>query len=300
MMNDHEYDCYKKAGQIAAEARDYGVTLLKPGALYTDIANTVEDRIIKKGAGIAFPVNIAVNELAAHYTPFEGDTSKIEKGDLVKLDVGAHVQGYIADTAVTIEIGTQKQQPLIEAARQALENAIAEVKEGVSLSHIGQTIEQTITTKGYHPIDNLTGHSLEQYNLHSGISVPNIGSSLGGGSIPADTVIAIEPFATPGVGHVSSSGGSNIYRIGGGMRSRLVRDQRSRHQLAQMTKQFRTLPFAQRWCASQFSSVDRTLKRLTMIGAVKHYPQLIEKTKGLVAQAEHTVIVTPDGCEVTT
>ena len=299
-MNEEQYECYKEAGKIAAEARDYGTTLLTPGARYSDIASSVEQRITDKGAGIAFPVNIAVNELAAHYTPYEGDDIRIQKGDVVKLDVGAHVQGYIADTAVTIEVGTTNNQLLLQAAREALENAIKEVKVGVSLSAIGEIVEHTIRSHGFQPIDNLTGHSLEQYTLHSGISIPNVGDSIGSGTIPQDTVLAIEPFATDGAGHVVAGEGSNIYRIGNSSRTRLIRDQRSRTHLMIMKKRFQTLPFAQRWCQPISPSIDRTLKRLTMLGAIKHYPQLMEKNKGLVAQAEHTVIVTEDGCEVTT
>ena len=101
-MDDDVYDKYRQAGKIAADARDYGIKSIKPGVKLLEIANNVEQRIKDNGADISFPVNISINELAAHYSPRHDDTLVFNKGDVVKLDVGSHVDGYIADTAVTV------------------------------------------------------------------------------------------------------------------------------------------------------------------------------------------------------
>lgn len=298
-MNEEIFEHYSQAGAIAAAARDYGVSCIKPEVTLLEIASKVEQFILERGAGIAFPVNIAINEVAAHYSPCLDDTKTILKGNLVKLDVGAHVHGYIADTATTINVGTHEYDALISASEESLSMAIKHMKPGVAVSEIGKIIEQCIVSKGFRPIENLTGHSLEQYNLHAGLSIPNV-TSVNDGIIKKDDVLAIEPFSTNGLGVVSAGKGSNIYRLTGSFRTRLVRDQRTRFVVTKLNKRFKTLPFAQRWCNEFSNNIDPLLKRLTMLGVLQHYPQLIEKNNGMVAQAEHTVIITDNGCEVIT
>ena len=87
-MNDEIYEKYHAAGQIAAYARDEGVKKIKPGVSFLEVASFVESCIIDKGAFPAFPVNIAINDLAAHFTPKDDDTQSFKSGDIVKLDVG--------------------------------------------------------------------------------------------------------------------------------------------------------------------------------------------------------------------
>ncbi len=293
---------YLKAGRIAADARTLGASLCTDGTSFEHIAQTVEQHIINQGAGIAFPANISVNTIAAHYTPHINDTHHIRKGDLVKIDVGAHVDGYIADTAETVEVGTTNYTELIDASKEALQHAIDMIKAGVNLSHVGKKIEETIKGYGYHPIDNLTGHSLEQYNLHSGISVPNVSSRINRVKPKAGDVLAIEPFATDGLGHVTSGSGSNIYLCQKTPRARLIRDHKTKQCYHQMQKHFTSLPFAQRWCTSFLpeGSVERILKRMSMYRLLHQYPQLIEQNNGMVTQKEHTVIIKANGCDVIT
>ncbi|UCH72461.1 MAG: type II methionyl aminopeptidase [Thermoplasmatales archaeon] len=299
-MENDVYDKYKLAGNIAAEARDYGVSLIKSGISFLEVANSVESKIKDKGADLSFPVNISVNELAAHYTPRHDDTLFFKKEDVVKLDVGCHVDGYIADTAITVEIDTDNYNNMIKASSDALDNAISVIKAGTCLSDVGETIEKTIRSYGYNPIDNLTGHSLERYQLHSGISVPNISNSSSRVKMKEGDVLAIEPFATNGKGHVTSGSGSNIYLCEKSLKSRFIRDNSSKIYFNKISVKFKTLPFAQRWCEKLFSNSDRALKKLSFLGLIKHYPQLTETKDSIVTQKEHTVIVTEDGCKITT
>jgi methionyl aminopeptidase len=300
-MNDTIYEKYKRAGRISADAIDYGVTLLKPGARFLDVATAIETKIKASGAGIAFPVNIAINTIAAHYSPRHDDALTFKKGDVVKLDVGAHIEGYIADTAITVELGTHTYDAMIKASSDALENAIGMMKAGVSLSEVGKTIETTITSYGYKPIDNLMGHGLGQYELHSGLSVPNVGT-LGSTTKPQEgDVIAIEPFATNGAGHVVSGEGSNIYLCNNSLKAKLIRDNKTKLLFQKMMTNFKTLPFAQRWCHDLLpNGCDLALKKMSFLGVAKHYPQLLEAKNGMVTQKEHTVIVRENGCEVIT
>jgi methionyl aminopeptidase len=300
-MDDTVYENYKRAGKIAADARDYGVTLLKPGARFLDIATQIENRIKKNGAGLAFPVNIALNTLAAHYSPRHDDQSIFKKGDIVKLDVGAHINGYIADTATTVELETHVYDTMIQASSEALKKAISVLNVETPLSEVGRTIENTITAHGYKPINNLMGHGLNQYELHSGLSVPNIGA-LGGKTKPKDgDVVAIEPFATNGAGHVISGEGSNIYLCNDSLKAKFIRDSKIKILFEKINTNYRTLPFSQRWCYDMFPNEgDIALKKLSFLGLTKHYPQLVEAKGGMVTQKEHTVIIKEDGCEVIT
>ena len=299
-MDDDIYAKYKHAGKVAADALNYGSGLIKQGASFLEVAKRIESRILENGADIAFPVNIATNKIAAHYSPRNNDTLVFKNGDVVKLDVGAHFDGYIADTAITVEVGTHNYDNMIKASSDALDNAIDIVKAGVNLSEVGKIVEETITSYGYKPIDNLTGHSLEQYELHSGLSVPNVSNKLSRIKPKVGDVLAIEPFATNGAGHVVSGKGSNIFICNKSFKSKLIRDNRAKILFAKLLAKFKTLPFAQRWCKDIMPNDDLILKKLSFLGLIKHYPQLLEAKGGIVTQKEHTVIVREDGCEVIT
>jgi methionyl aminopeptidase len=299
-MDEDIYKKYKLAGKIAAEARDYGKTLIKSNVSLLDVANKVESKIINAEAGIAFPVNISINDVAAHYSPYVGDTKKFKKGDIVKLDVGAHIDGYIADTALTVEVGTNNHTDMIKASSEALDAAIDYLGPNVELSKVGKQISEVISSYGFKPISNLTGHGLEKYNLHSGLSVPNVVDMLNRSKTKLDNVIAVEPFATDGAGHVIAGKGSNIFICQDSVRSKFVRDKKYKLTYNKIKKQFNTLPFAQRWTDSIIKDTNLVLRKLTFLGLLKHFPQLIEQKHGIVSQKEHTLIITEDGCEVTT
>lgn len=299
-MDNQIYDNYKLAGKITAEAREYGLNLIKPGVSFLEVANRIESKILDSGAGLAFPVNISVNEIAAHYSPRHNDTLVFKKGDVVKLDVGAHIDGYIADTAITIEIETHNYKDMIKASSDALDAAINLIKADLNLFKIGKAVEETIMSYGYKPIDNLTGHSLQRYILHAGMSIPSVRDRLHSDKPKVGDVLAIEPFATNGAGHVISGDGSNIYLCKKSFKPKNIRDKKAENIFNKMESNFKTLPFAQRWFEKLFSNSDTTLRKLNFLGLIKHYPQLIDAKKGIVTQKEHTVIIKEEGCEVIT
>ena len=300
-MDNDTIEKYRRAGRVAADVRTYGVSLIKEGSRFVDVANAIETRILKQECSIAFPVNISRNEIAAHYSPRHDDLSVFRKGDVIKLDVGVHVDGFIADTTTTVEVGTSQYTKLIAASKTALDNAILQVRNHASVTDVGKTIEETIRSYGFTPIDNLTGHSMARYVLHAGLSIPNItDTAFSTVKLKSGDVVAIEPFASDGAGHVISGSGSNIYLYIDSLKGKLVRDQQARMALQKIKTTFTSLPFAQRWCMKNFSNADTVLKKLSFSGLLKHYPQLIDKEKGMVSQAEHTLLVTEDGCEVIT
>ena len=295
-MDKKIVDKYRKAGRIAAEARDYGESLVKEDALLLDAAEKVEKYILEKGAKPAFPVNIGINDVAAHYTPRHDDKTVFRKGEIVKIDVGAHVDGYIGDTACTVEVETNRYTRMIKASKEALEAALELIKPDIDLSIVGSAVEQTIRSYSFVPVSNLTGHSLKQFQLHAGKSVPNISTNVKE-KIKKDDVLAVEPFATNGAGRVDGKTGGNIYRL---LRDREPKTENSKKLLRYIKENFLVLPFAERWCMDIVDNVEAVLRELMRAMIITGYPVLRETGRGMVTQAEHTVIVTENGAEVTT
>ena len=272
---------YREAGKIAKEALEYAVELTKENVLFEEIADKVERYIVDSGAKPAFPVNISVNQVAAHYTPFRGDKLRLRRGDVVKIDVGAHIDGYIADTAVTVEIGSRKYEDMIDAVENLLKKVLKEIYPYMPVSEAGEIADKYARERGYKVIKNLTGHRMERYSLHSGVSVPNY---YNGDKTPFEPycVYAIEPFLTNGRGYVVEEGNSNIYMLKSNKPKELYRE-------------FLTLPFAQRWVVDRFGN-DSLLRQR----GIHNYGILKEAGRGMVVQKEHTVVVLDDYIEITT
>jgi len=285
-MDENIKEKYIKAGKIAGEVREKSKELVKVNANIFDIAEKLEKMIRDKGAEPAFPVNISINDIAAHYTPISGDETKINNGDVVKIDVGAHVDGFVGDTACTIALG-EKHQKLVESSEAALAETIKLCKPGTKLSDISTKIEETINSFGFNPISNLTGHGLAEYDLHAEPQIPNIKFN-SDYKLSKDQVIAIEPFATDGSGMVKESEPVIIFRlVGGGP----VRNHDARI-IMSFADKFRGLPFAERWIPIESRVKIRiALRELRERGIIYEYPVLKEAKNGFISQAEHTIIV---------
>jgi methionyl aminopeptidase len=256
----------------------------------------VEEFIRNEGGKVAFPVNVAVNEVAAHYTPRPGEKTKFQHGDLVKIDVGAHVEGRIGDTAKTVEVETNIYEGLILAAKRSLESAIEVVRGGITLATIGSIVERTMNSMGFKPIVNLTGHSIERFNLHAGLSVPNY-DDRSKDYIPPGTIVAIEPFATTGLGEVQSWKRSNIYRF---VRPRGKLKEGQEKAMKILQENSGGLPFSERWLSLSLEKPEKPLRGLVRAGSVYSYPILRESSGGMVSQWEHTLYVTEKGCKILT
>lgn len=293
---EEEYGKYLEAGALASKIREETKNLVEPGAKIFDIAQEIENRIKAGGAGLAFPVNICINDVTAHYTPKMEDTLELSSGDVVSVDLGVHVDGFIADTAYTVDLSGEY-GGLLEANEQALTEAIGVIRPGTSVSDVGALVQDIIVGAGFKPIENLTGHEVKEYDLHAGLSVPNI-------PVPYDweiqegMVLALEPFATNGYGRVVESKKPEIYSV---LNPKPLRLREARLILKEVEER-QGLPFAERWFAGKMSLMKARLAFNEMLkrDIVRAYPPLHEMKKGVVSQFEHTVIVTSDGCEVTT
>jgi len=288
---------YLKSGQIAQSVRKDVHSLVNPGASALDIAESIEKSILDSGAKPAFPVNISINDIAAHYTPTYDDTLLIGEKDLVKVDFGVAIDGCICDNAISIDL-SEENSKLLEASKSALDNAISAIKPGVGNGEIGKIIEDTINSFGFKSIDNLTGHKLEPYNLHAGVDVPNVKADSDYHFKEGD-IFAIEPFATTGTGSVQDQSQVEIFSV---VSDGKIRMRSSRELLINIVNSHLTLPFAKRWVMRSAKSkivASASLRELLNCGCLYPYPVLREVAKGLVSQFEHTIIVEHDGARVT-
>lgn len=278
-------DNWEKSGKIAAEAREYGINLIKEGARTLEIAEKIEKKIFELGGRPAFPVDLSINHMAAHDCPLKDDTTVLKKGDLVKLDMGVSVGGCVTDTARTVEIGVNKYSKLIEASEEALKEAIKIVKPGVKIREIGRVIQNKIQSYGFSPIRNLSGHELGEYQVHAGLTIPNYDNG-DERILEKGMKIAIEPFATTGEGRVIEGKPSGVFGL---MGKKPIRDVNARKVLVFIEEEYKTLPFAARWL--DFPNINFILRILEKEGVIKQYTQLPEKGRGMVSQTEDSVVV---------
>ena len=290
---------YQKAGRIAAEIRKKTKEFVKETVPIVEICRKVEALTIEKGGKPAFPCNVSVNEVAAHYTSPPQDERVIPKNSMVKIDIGVHVDGYIADTAITHCFNSEYEN-LVQTAKIALKRAIEILRPGLSISRFGTIIEKTIKNHGLKPISNLTGHLIGRYLVHAGKSLPNI-SHISLSKIKIGEVYAAEPFITKidAVGRVKNESEAFIFRF---MKQKSLRNPYSKELLQHIIKNFRTLPFTERWlegCIPK-NQYKKAFSELLSSKSITSYPVFVEISGKPVAQAEHTVLITKDGCLVLT
>jgi methionyl aminopeptidase len=284
------YNKYHEAGKIASQVRESARKKYYVGATLLQICESLEEEIRTRGAMPAFPVNVSLNEIAAHYTAEPADEQMVSYEDVLKIDIGVHIGGYIADTAVTV-CYDPKYEPLVNAADIALKEAVRIAKVNAKASDIGRAIEMSISQQGFRPIQNLSGHSLEQFTIHAGRSIPNIRTFGSSFNLLANQAYAIEPFVTTkdGLGIVQEGKIRNIFGI---ISRKPLKDKEPDDFLASIWKKFKSLPFAIRWILNEYEEkksrelLDILIRRKN----VRAYPILVEGRRKIVAQAEHTII----------
>jgi len=285
-MDSETLQKHLQAGKITAEALQYGRTLIQPGASVREILDKVEEKIQQLGGTPAFPAQISLNEFAAHCCSDLNDKI-ILQNQVVKLDVGVHIDGFIADSAITVDL-SGKYGDLLKASQEALNNALKIIRPGITLGEIGKTIHETITSYGFSPVKNLSGHGLGKYDIHAQPSVPNYDNrnenALGEGMI-----IAIEPFASTGAGIVEESSPATVFTL---VNESNIRDPITRNILKEI-RTYQGLPFAKRWLERKFGTPKTNFALRTLIknDCLISHPPLFDKNRGIVSQAEHSVIV---------
>jgi len=290
---------YYEAGRIASEARNRAEKAVRPGMKVLEICEAVEGFMRERGARPAFPCNVSLNEVAAHYTADFDDSTVVQEGDVVKIDLGAHLDGYLVDTAVTVCLNPAYEE-LTRATRTALEEAIRASKEGIRVGEIGRVIARVAEQWGFRPISNLSGHSIERFVVHAGTSIPNVWVP-GTRELKANAVYAIEPFLTAqsSYGRVAEGRARNIYSL---IARRPSGDRAADRFAETVWDEYRTLPFAPRYFADAYGKeeMEGILRRLLGKKILRVYPELVEPSGKMVAQFEHTMVLTEAGPVVLT
>jgi methionyl aminopeptidase len=290
-------EALREAGRIAAAVRDLAARRIVAGARVRDVCQEADEEIARRGAGAAFPTQSSRNEVAAHYCPSPTDETRYEDGDLAKLDLGVHVDGWVVDTALTVNVGDRPEgRPLVEAARAALEAAIAAARAEVPIRAISAAIEATIRGRGLRPMRNLCGHGVGRWRVHCPPPIPNI-MEPAGARLEAGAVVAIEPFATSGGGLVVEQGEPEVFRFDPSRPDPGGADE----EVIAAIRAFRGLPFARRQLAAlPADRVEETLGVLARRRSLQSYPPLVEASGRPVAQAEHTIYLGEEGTLVLT
>jgi methionyl aminopeptidase len=292
-------DKFRLSGKILRETREEMKVFVREGMPIIEVCEHAEALIKKKGGKPAFPCNVSIDEIAAHYTSPPNDRKRIPKNSLVKVDIGVHVDGYVTDTAVTVCFNPEHRS-LVDAAERALKVAIENIQPGMPTSRIGAVIEDTIKSRGFKPISNLCGHQIGRFIIHTGTSIPNV-PQLSFSKVRLGGVYAIEPFVTlpDAAGKVENGEESTIFRF---LKSRSMKNPYAKQLLSYIEKNFGTLPFAERWlqCIVPEGRHQDAFRELLSSKALMNYPVFIEMSRKTVAQAEHTVMITKPGCIVLT
>ncbi|MBD3198131.1 MAG: type II methionyl aminopeptidase [Candidatus Lokiarchaeota archaeon] len=294
-----KYESLKKAGDIAKQVKKFIKPKIKVGAKVLEIVNLVEDKIREMGGSCAFPVNLSINNIAAHYTsPLRDDELEIQENDLIKLDLGVHIEGYIVDTAFSVNFNQDEAlENIITATQTALEAAKMMIKPGIHTSKIGKKIEEIIKGFNYNPIKELGGHQIERWIVHGTKALPELGSQ-GGDEIEEEDIFAVEIFASTGPGSVHNTNNCHIYALNPYSGRVPLRRKSSKKILAYINRNFKTLPFAERWLGKEFQlGVAFGLQELVQQGKLNTHHVLSEKKDVFVAQSEDTVLVNEEGYE---
>ena len=292
-----ELEKFIESGKILSQVRGYVKGMQVRGRKVLDVCEEVEGKIREFGGRPAFPCNVGINEVAAHYTSPWDDGSVIPDGSIVKVDFGVELDGFATDTAIPRSLNPAYDSMII-AAESALQEAISAIAPGRKLSDVGSVVERCIERYGFKPIRNLTGHKIDRYTLHAGKSVPNV-SGIESGRFEIGEVFAVEPFVTlrSAEGAVMDGDAAYIYRF---VKTKGARS-KAAIQLAEYVKDtYKTLPFASRWIHNSWRGDFSAFEELVSQRCVVGYPVLVEATGQPIAQAEHTIVVTESGCRILT
>jgi len=290
---------YRKAGTVVKEVKPLVESAVRPGAGFLEVCDLVKREVESRGGRLAFPTGIGVNQVTAHFAPQEGDESVFAEEDLVKVDFGVHVDGYVADTSVTVTLNPEFNL-LLEATQRALEAAIATARKEWRTGEIGRVIRREAERFSFKTIENLTGHTLDRYTVHAGKSIPNIYMPHMQDLKKGD-VFAIEPFLTLGTaaGYVVDAPSQTIFSI-------VARKKTGVPELDAFAESVwaerKTLPFTPRWYVDEFGKgkVAELVRKLVVKRVLRAYPTLVEASGSPVAQFEHTMALDDGGLVVLT
>ena len=298
-MSKLDFEILCNLGKLTKQIRKEVFQIVKEGIDIKEIINFVENKVFTEGYMPAFPCTVCINDVAAHYTVFD-DSYILKKGDLVKVDFGICHNGFITDNAFTVEITTNNYSKLIEANLNGLNKIMDKIDLGITMSELGEIVENVAKDNGFNTIHNLRGHQISKYDLHSGISVPNFKSN-DTAIVTENMELAIEPFFTLGAPMVKNKGNSNILHL---MNDKPIRDPIAKKILEHIKENYPKLPFSKRWLvddiikslnpisngAFEKRKVLYALKLLKLNNNIYEYDALATVDGAMVSQFEDSVV----------
>lgn len=287
---------YEKAGRVACQALKFGAKQVKPGVNMREVLDSIEEYIIKHGCGIAFPAQSSINNVAAHFCPLDTEEVIYNDGDVVKLDIGAHHEGFIGDNAITISVGGEHKD-LVDASAAAVKAAQGVLKPGCTPNDVGKAVQDAIVSRGFQPVRNLSGHGVGRFRIHTSPGMPNYPTGEGL-QLVEHQVIAIEPFATTGrAGLIYNGTNATLFAL---INRKPLRSPYAR-EVYSLVQSYNGLPFTTRWLTRKLGGKAMLgLSEMRRAGMLAEYPPLLDKNAGLVSQRENTFMITKTGCKVLT
>ena len=283
-------ETYIKVGKIHAEVCNKTKPLVKAGISILELTKKIESFIQEyPEVSLSFPVNIQLNN-EVHYTAVVDDKRMISNGDLIKVDIGLHIDGYIADGAFTVSLN-KDYDDMVEFTEKALKKAISDLKPGMKLSVIGERLDEVIKDSKYKLIRNLMGHQLNQWELHSKKSILVHGNSSDNKLEPGEAY-AVEIFVTDGLGMIKSSQNAYIYALAKYLSP--IRDQRIRNLYKKIFDKRRCFPFSERYILEYLKISKLDFFSLKKSGNIVEYPLLLELPNSKIAQFEDVIYVDND------
>ena len=310
---EFQIQCMRKSAECHRQIRKYAQTILRPGIKLIDFCEKLELmlKFITNARGTecgqAFPTGCSINHVAAHYTPNKGDETVLNYDDVCKIDFGTHINGYLIDSAFTVAFNP-KYDNLLLASKEATNAGIKAAGVDARMGEIGGVIQEVIEsfeieldgkTHKIKPVRNLCGHTVMQYKVHGGKSVPIVKSE-DNTKMEEGEMYAIETFVSTGKGFVKETKNwSHYMKDPFAFNNTKIKPEQPRALFKFIDKHFTTLAFCPRWIEEKgFTNYSHPLKYLCDYGMVNPYPPLSDIEGSYVAQFEHTFMLKPTCKEI--
>mmetsp|Transcript_40461 Transcript_40461/g.89906 ORF Transcript_40461/g.89906 Transcript_40461/m.89906 type:complete len:391 (+) Transcript_40461:54-1226(+) len=321
---------YKAAAEIANKAIAAVIAEVKDGAKVVDLCNCGDNLINKevekifKGKliekGVAFPTCVSVNSTVGHFSPASDDTTTVKDGDIVKIDLGVHIDGFISTQAQTVVVQAGdaaikgRAADVIAAARTAYEAALRLIRPGKKVSDVAGPLQKIVEAYGCNLVEGVMSHQMKQFIIDGNkcvLNKPSPEHKVEDAEFAENEVYAIDIVVSTGDGKtkVLDEKETTVYKRALDMEYQL-KLKASRAVFSEINRRFPAMPFTVRALVEGVEKDDKSKElakqlKLGMVECLNHgllhpYPVLHEKSGELVAQVKHTVLLMPNGSDQVT
>ena len=304
----------RKAAECHRQIRKYAQTLLKPGIVLIDFVKKLENmlKFITNAndleCGQSFPTGVSINNIAAHDTPNSNDNTVLKYDDVMKLDFGTHINGYVIDCAFTVAFNPEYDQ-LLKCSQEATATGIKNAGIDMRLGELGGYIQEVIESyeveiKGkvhkIKPIKDLCGHNMLRYHVHGEKSIPLYKNDEDNSLMEEGELYACETFVTTGKGVTKELKNCSHYMKDNlAFNNTKIKSSQPKSLFKYIDEHYSTLAFCPRWLEEGGNTnVQKSLNYLCNIGVVNPYPPLADIEGSYVAQFEHSFMLRPTCKEI--